>query len=159
MFNFDGSWGPFSVDLGILKTSQQAEEFLGDISQDWGDLRDLSTGWGGGSWAPLFKLVSLGPVLGTRQGLVLLESNPGLWIHLVIYNCPGRLLGPHLRLLGFLGPEKDWENGFNRLLFLLFFFLLLLGRDLEKVKLILFLLDTRIKLWILLDWIVWIIQI
>ena len=112
MFNFDGSWGPFSVDLGILKTSQQAEEFLGDISQDWGDLRDLSTGWGGGSWVPLFKLVSLGPVLGTRQGLVLLESNPGLWIHLVIYNCPGRLLGPHLRLLGFLGPGKGLREWF-----------------------------------------------
>ena len=38
--------GDHSLYLGILGTSQQAEEFLGDLSLDWGDLRDLSTGWG-----------------------------------------------------------------------------------------------------------------
>ena len=86
-------WGDFSVDWGIFGTSQQGGGFLG---------------------TSFLLMVSLGPVLGTRQGLEdLLKSNPGLWILLVVHNCKERLLGPYLRLLGFLGPGKGLRERFQ----------------------------------------------
>ena len=109
----DGSQGPL-IRLGDLRDLSTGWGVLGGHSLDWGDPRDLSTGWGvlGG---PLFWLVvSLGPVFKTRHGLgVLLESNPGLWILVVVHNCPGRLLGPHHKLLGFLGPGKGLRERFK----------------------------------------------
>ena len=73
-----GFWGPLPIDWGDPRYLSTGWGVLGNLSLDWGDLWDLSTGWGflGTS---LFSVVSLGPVLRTRQELgVLLESNPGL---------------------------------------------------------------------------------